>query len=168
MLLILYAPGIGYDRFVGHDLQIFSYHEGVFGGALVAHALSAAVKTVEDPKFLVQSLHCYYISAPKNNLDVVYHVTRLKDGRTISTRGVTATQGKKTVFSCLVSLSVEEKSDLGLTHTDCPMPVVQSIAPSDLTKSADVYLNLKMASFKGFPVRFIYALNKLDVLNVAK
>ena len=124
---------------------------------------------MQDPKFLVQSLHCYYISAPKNNLDVVYHVTRLKDGRTISTRGVTATQGKKTVFSCLVSLSVEEKSDLGLTHTDCPMPEVQSIAPSDLTKSADVDLiNNIIVSLKGYPVRFIRALNKLDALNVAK
>ena len=161
-------PGIGYDRFVGHDLQIFSYHEGIFGGALVAHALSAAVKTVQDPKFLVQSLHCYFISAPNSNLDVVYHVTRLKDGRTISTRGVTATQGKKTVFSCLVSFSVEEKSDLGLTHTDCPMPKVHPIPQPGQTKFADVDLNINLVSFKGFPVRYIYALNKLEALNVAK
>ena len=149
---------------------------------------------MQDPKFLVQSLHCYFISAPKNNLDVVYHVTRLKDGRTISTRGVTATQGKKTVFSCLVSLSVEEKGDLGLTHTDCPMPEVQfwhravlasirhdssglhppsvlaSIGqfwpPSDMTKFADVFPNLPL----NIPINEIkiIALNKSEALNVAK
>ena len=119
---------------------------------------------MQDPKFLVQSLHCYFISAPNSNLDVVYHVTRLKDGRTISTRGVTATQGKKTVFSCLVSFSAEEKSDLGLTHTDCPMPEVQSIPPSDLTKFADVYPKLPL----NIPIDKIIALNKSDALNVAK
>ena len=151
-------------------MQTFRYqgYEITFGGALVAHALSAAVKTVEDPKFLVQSLHCYFISAASSNLDVVYHVTRLKDGRTISTRGVTATQGKKTVFSCLVSFSVEEKSDLGLTHTDRPMPKVHPIPQPDQTKFVDVDLNMNVVSLKGFPVRFLYALNKLDALNVAK
>ena len=65
--------GIGYDRFVGHDMQTFEYGNATitYGGALVAHALSAAIKTVEDPKFLIQSLHCYYVGAPNSNLDVV-------------------------------------------------------------------------------------------------
>ena len=94
-----------------------------YGGQVVAQALSSAVKTVEDPNFLIQSIHCYFNSAVKHE-DVIYHVARLKDGRSISTREVRATQGGNTVFSCLVSLSAEEK-DIGLTHTDCVMPQVE-------------------------------------------
>ena len=100
---------------------------------MIARALYSAVRTVQDSKFLIQSAHCYFIGPVKLDDDVVYHVTRLKDGRTISTRGITATQGQKTVFSCLVSFSVEEE-DLGLTHTDCPMPEVDS-PPSKHNKS---------------------------------
>ena len=93
---------------------------------MIARALYSAVRTVQDPKFLIQSAHCYFIGPVKLDDDVIYHVTRLKDGRTISTRGVTATQDQKNVFSCLVSFSVEEKEELGLIHTDCPMPEVDS------------------------------------------
>ena len=129
MLQILYylSLAIAQDQFVGRVGPGKSV-ERAFGGHVVAQALSSAVKTIEDPKFLIQSLHCYYNSAVKTYQDVIYHVTRLKDGRTISTRGVRATQGAKTVFSCLVSFSVEEKEDLGLTHTDCPMPEVEQIS----------------------------------------
>ena len=72
-----------------------------YGGQVVAQALSSAVKTVEDPNFLIQSIHCYFNSAVKHE-DVIYHVARLKDGRSISTREVRATQGGNTVFSSLV------------------------------------------------------------------
>ena len=94
-----------------------------YGGHVVAQALSSAVKTVEDPSFLIRSVHCYF-NSPVKREDVIYHVSRLKDGRSISTREVRATQGEKTVFSCLVSLSAEEKEDIGLTHTDHVMPQV--------------------------------------------
>ena len=161
--------GIGYDRFVGHDMQTFEYGNATitYGGALVAHALSAAIKTVEDPKFLIQSLHCYYVGAPNSNLDVVYHVTRLKDGRTISTRGVTATQSRKIVFSCLVSLSVEEKDELGLSHTDCPMPQVHPLPQPGQTKFADVHPHSKVP-LNRFPFQQLFVSNKSDDMNVAK
>ena len=148
-------------------MQTFAYGKATFGGALVAHALSAAVKTVEDPKFLIQSLHCYYVGAPNSNLDVVYHVTRLKDGRTISTRGVTATQDQKTVFSCLVSLSVEEKNELGLSHTDCPMPQVHPLPQPGQTEFVDVHPNTKVP-LNGFPFKAVFPSNTSDAMNVAK
>ena len=127
---ILLSPlslAVAHDQFVGR-VRPGRSAERAFGGHVVAQVLTSAVKTIEDPKFLIQSLHCYYNSAVKTYQDVVYHVTRLKDGRTISTRSVRATQGEKTVFTCLVSFSVVEKEDLGLTHTDCPMPDVEWIS----------------------------------------
>ena len=117
----MFTTGLGGDQFLGHvDLIV---NGRAYGGQILAQALSSAVKTVEDPNFLIQSVHCYFHSLVKRE-DVIYHVARLKDGRSISTRKVRATQGEKTVFSCLVSLSVEEKEDIGLTHTDHMMPQV--------------------------------------------
>ena len=113
--LYVSAPGnkMGSGRVVGQ----------AYGGQVVAQALSSAVKTVEDPNFLIRSVHCYFNSAVKRE-DVIYHVVRLKDGRSISTKEVRTTQGGNTVFSCLVLLSAEEK-DIRLTDTDCVMPQVE-------------------------------------------
>ena len=141
-MIALFTAALGNDRFVGRT------HLGLtraYGGHVIARALYSAVRTVQDPQFLIQSAHCYFISPVMLDEDVVYHVTRLKDGRTISTRGVTATQGKKTVFSCLVSFSVEEKEDLGLTHTDCPMPEVDSPPVSKQKYN----LSMRPVMFKG-------------------
>ena len=110
---------------MGKNLLGGSYgRQRAFGGHVVARALSCAVRTVEDPKFLIRSVHCYYIRPVNCDSEVIYHVARLKDGRSISIRGVRATQGEKTMFSCLVSLSAEEKEKIGLTHTDRVMPQV--------------------------------------------
>ena len=137
MILPALNTALGNDQFVGRKFIGFSR---AYGGHVIARALYSAVRTVQDSKFLIQSAHCYFIGPVKLDDDVVYHVTRLKDGRTISTRGVTAIQGQKTVFSCLVSFSVEEKEDLGLTHTDCPMPEVDSPPSKHKTKSWPIWI----------------------------
>ena len=144
---IHFTAVLGNDRFVGRTHLGFTR---AYGGHMIARALYSAVRTVQDPQFLIQSAHCYFISPVKLDEDVVYHVTRLKDGRTISTRGVTATQGKKTVFTCLVSFSVEEKEDLGLTHTDCPMPEVD--CPESKHKDEPLSLNVESATTNGMPL----------------
>ena len=143
------TAAIGNDRFVCRD---YFHFNGIFayGGDVIARSLYSALKTVQDPQFLIQSAHCYFNSPVKLDEDVVYHVTRLKDGRTISTRGVTATQGEKTVFSCLVLFSVEEKTDLGLTHTDCPMPNVDS--PKSKQKEECLSLKLESATTNAMPL----------------
>ena len=117
---------------MGRDLLVLNKNfRRAIGGQILAQALSSAAKTVEDPKFLLQSVHCHYIRPVNSDSEVIYHVARLKDGRSISIRGVRATQGDKTVFSCLVSLSAEEKEDIGLTHTDRVMPQVHPIPQSE-------------------------------------
>ena len=125
------------------------------GGQVLAQALSSAAKTVEDPKFLLQSVHCHYIRPVNSDSEVIYHVARLKDGRSISTRGVRATQDEKTVFSCLVSLSAEEKEDTGLTHTDRVMPQVHPIPRSE-TESVAVDPK-SQASFAHIPLNVVFS-----------
>lgn len=112
------------DYFLGRDLLGFKTGRGAYGGHVLGQALNAAVKTVDNPKFIIRSAHCYYLRPVKINTDVVYHVTRLKDGRSVATREVTATQAEKNVFSCLTSFSMEDTEEVGLYHTDQQMPQV--------------------------------------------
>ena len=110
------------DRFLGRDLLEFQI--GAYGGHVVSQALNAAVKTMDNAKYLIRSVHCYYLNPVKVDTDVIYHVARLKDGRSVSTRGVRATQGEKEVFNCLASFSVEETEQMGLCHSGHLMPQV--------------------------------------------
>ena len=166
VLYCLLYTGIGSDHFVGHGLTRFMEGRSAFGGHLVAQALSSAVKTIEDPKFLLQSVHCHYIRPVNSDSEVIYHVARLKDGRSISTRGVRATQVDKTVFSCLVSLSAEEKEDIGLTHTDRVMPQVHPI-PNGETEGAAVELRSGIM-FAHFPVKAFCSVSTPSTVNEAR
>ncbi|KAI8093165.1 HotDog domain-containing protein [Halteromyces radiatus] len=77
---------------------------GVFGGCIVAQALRAAWYTVPD-NFHIHSLHSYFILAGDVDIPVIYNVQRLREGRSFSTRFVTATQRGKPIFVCSCSFS---------------------------------------------------------------
>ena len=62
----------------------------------------AAVKTVDNPGFLLHSVHCYFVD-PTQPKPVIYEVDRSKDGRSFCTRAVKAFQDEKVVFHCLAS-----------------------------------------------------------------
>jgi acyl-CoA thioesterase 8 len=62
------------------------------GGQLVAQSLHAAMKTVPD-KYAVHSQHCYFLLAAKADQNIIYHVTRVRDGKSFATRTVRAVQG---------------------------------------------------------------------------
>src|SRR5436190_2840056 len=91
LLSALELESLGDDRFrVQGEPGRF---DRVFGGQTVAQALLAASATVtgKDP----HSLHAYFVEggAPGEPLDLV--VERVRDGRSISTRTVTVTQGAR-------------------------------------------------------------------------
>ena len=51
--------------------------------------MQAAIKTVNDKAFTVHSLHCYFL-LPTKVRDIIYHVDRLRDGRSFISRAVRA------------------------------------------------------------------------------
>jgi acyl-CoA thioesterase II len=89
----------------------------VFGGQVASQGLVAAARTVarERP---VHSLHAYFLRPGDTSIPIVYEVERLREGRSFSSRRVTATQGKRTIFYLSASFQVDEQ---GLEHQD-PMP----------------------------------------------
>jgi len=79
---------------------------GVFGGTLVAQSLFAAIKTVTDA-FVPTSLHSNFLIGADAKNPVYYHVTRLRDGRSFSTREVKAYQKDRVIFTQTVSFTLK-------------------------------------------------------------
>ena len=79
----------------------------VFGGQVIGQAMVAACRTVEGR--LPHSLHCYFILPGDPQIPIIYEVERLRDGKSYSTRRVTAIQHGNAIFSIMVSFHAEEE-----------------------------------------------------------
>src|SRR5262249_41263267 len=71
----------------------------VFGGQVIGQAMVAACRTVEGR--LPHSLHCYFILPGDPQIPIIYQVERLRDGKSYSTRRVTAIQHGNAIFSTM-------------------------------------------------------------------
>src|SRR5690348_650475 len=107
----------------------------IFGGQVLGQALSAAVQTVAADRH-VHSLHGYFIRAGDVRRPIVYQVERLRDGKSFTTRRVSAVQEGETIFSLEASFQIEEA---GFEHQDA-MPEVP--APEALRSERDMALEV--------------------------
>ena len=94
-----------------------------FGGQFLAHTLRAAQLTVDDDRF-VHSTHSYFLRPGDVNTSTELVVERVRDGRSFSTREVTAYQDEVEMFRTVISFHVPEP---GLDwsppkHFDVPGP----------------------------------------------
>src|ERR1035437_2952939 len=80
----------------------------VFGGQVIGQAMVAACRTVEGR--LPHSLHCYFILPGDQQIPIIDEVEQVRDGKSYSTRRVTAIQHGHAIFSSMVSFHVEEAS----------------------------------------------------------
>ena len=81
----------------------------LFGGLIAAQALAAAGATVPSDR-LPQSLHAYFIKGGRVGVDVVYTVETTRDGRSFTTRRVTASQDGEPIFEMLASFHRPEET----------------------------------------------------------
>ena len=101
----------------------------VFGGQVLAQALVAARRTVEDVEGQpreAHSFHGYFILPGDLKAPIVYFVDRLRDGRSFSTRRVTAIQHGSAIFNLSASFHVDEK---GPAHQ---APIAEVPQPDEL------------------------------------
>ena len=101
----------------------------VYGGQVVAQALMAASKTVDDSR-LCHSLHSYFIRPgdPAHSID--YQVERDRDGASFTTRRVVALQKGRPIFNMAASFQTQET---GLAHgSAAPQVPVAADLPSEL------------------------------------
>ena len=91
----------------------------VFGGQVAGQALVAACRTVPADR-PVHSLHAYFIRPGDPSVPIVFLVDRVRDGRSFTTRRVSAVQHGKAIFTLSASFHHPEP---GLEHAN-PMPGV--------------------------------------------
>ena len=90
----------------------------IFGGHVIAQALTAAYRTVEDRS--CHSLHAYFIRPGDLSIPVIYEVDRSRDGGSFTTRRVIAIQHGRQIFNLAASF---HKAEDGWNHQH-PMPNV--------------------------------------------
>lgn len=79
----------------------------VFGGHVCAQALRAAHLTVTTDH-RVHSLHSYFLRPGKPEVPILYSVTRIRDGRSFTTRDVVAIQNGEVIFDLSASFQTAE------------------------------------------------------------
>ena len=152
------------DRLVGLlnleqiELNIFrgrspdDRRQRVFGGQVAGQALVAAGRTVPADR-PVHSLHAYFIRPGDPSVPLVYIVDRVRDGKSFTTRRVSAIQHGKTIFTLSASFHHDE---VGPVHA-VAMP---QVPPPESVVPAVERLEKLMP---GTPVRELFASNPIDL-----
>ena len=123
----------------------------VFGGQVAGQALVAAGRTVPADR-PVHSMHAYFIRPGDPAVPLVYIVDRVRDGKSFTTRRVSAIQHGKTIFTLSASFHHDEP---GPVHAIAMPPVPQ---PESVLPVAE-----RLANLPGAPVRRLFENNPIDL-----
>jgi acyl-CoA thioesterase-2 len=134
LISLLDLVDLGQDKYQGVSPQ--NGWKRVFGGQVVAQALSAAGKTVVGRT--AHSLHAYFILGGDPAMPIRYDVERIRDGGSFTTRRVIAIQDNGPIFAMIASF---HKDEPGFDH-QIPMPKVTS--PESLPTEAELKTMLPM------------------------
>lgn len=104
-----------------------SFPPRVFGGQVLAQALNAATRTVDEAR-MAHSMHGYFLRPGNPEKQIVYEVDPIRDGRSFTTRRVVAKQDGIAIFNTSISFQVFEE---GLEH-QMEMP---DVAPPESLES---------------------------------
>lgn len=111
---------IGGQQYKGHHLDFAT--RSVYGGQMVSQAMVAAQSSVKVHQ--LRSLHSYFLEPGDKTRPVIYSVQKVRDGRTFSSRYVTAHQESKVIFE--MSALFQQEGPEGLSHQadmpDVPQP----------------------------------------------
>ena len=120
LIALLELEALEHNIYRGRNRDIGSGR--IFGGQVLAQSLVAARRTVEGDR-PAHSMHGYFILAGDLEIPVVYFVDRLRDGRSYTTRRVTAIQHGRAIFNMSASFhSAEEGPSHQVEMPDVPPP----------------------------------------------
>ena len=134
--------------------SVFSPESGnwqrTFGGHVAGQTLVSAVRTV-DPRFLVHSLHGYFLRPGDAKAPTIFIVERIRDGGSFCTRRVNAIQHGETIFAMSASFQTDQS---GIEHQDA-MP--SAPPPDDLPglQSMKVFDDAGFRQFEEWDVRIV-------------
>ncbi|MGH3542207.1 MAG: acyl-CoA thioesterase II [Mycobacterium sp.] len=134
--------------------SVFSPESGnwqrTFGGHVAGQSLVSAVRTVE-PRYLVHSLHGYFLRPGDAKASTIFLVERIRDGGSFCTRRVNAVQHGQTIFSMSASFQTDQS---GIEHQDA-MPAAPP--PDDLPglHSMKVFDDAGFRQFEEWDIRIV-------------
>jgi acyl-CoA thioesterase-2 len=108
----------------------------IFGGQVLAQALNAAIRTVEEDDRIAHSMHAYFLRPGNPAKQIVYEVDPIRDGRSFTTRRVVAKQDGRAIFNTSISFHIHEE---GVSH-QIDMP--DAPAPEDLQSDHDFWTEM--------------------------
>jgi acyl-CoA thioesterase-2 len=123
----------------------------VFGGQVAGQALVAAGRTVEGDR-PVHSLHAYFLRPGDMKVPILYQVDPLRDGRTFTTRAVTAIQHGRPIFH----LSASFQADVDGAEHQADMP--EAPDPESLPTTRERIL----ADRENLPPEFVARMSERD------
>ncbi len=144
MRRILTLESVGDDVFRGES-NIAAPR--IYGGQALGQSLAAAGLTVDSDR-QAHSLHGHFIHPGRSDIPVEYHVERLRDGGSFTTRHVRAVQGDRTIFVATASF---QRPETGLEHQQ-PMSE-PAIPPEQLPQFEDSMSTLELGE-AGWLLRF--------------
>lgn len=140
----------------------------VFGGQVMAQAMNAASRTVDNDRDL-HSFHSYFLRPGNPDKQIIYDVDPIRDGGSFTTRRVVAKQDGQAIYNCSLSFMKHEE---GYHHED-PMPDVAP--PDDLETEQDFVARLAaMHSEDGIAIPYVFPeidirrLDRVDPVNTQK
>jgi acyl-CoA thioesterase-2 len=145
LLAILDLEQLDLNLFRGRSPQ--AGWQRVYGGQVIGQALVAAVRTVDAGR-PPHSMHAYFLLPGDPQVPIIYDVDPIRDGRSFTTRRVTARQHGHAIFSMLVSFHANEP---GLEH-QAQMPKV----PGAETLPNEAEMRQKLLPTMPDPVRRYY------------
>ncbi|RAV16262.1 acyl-CoA thioesterase II [Mycolicibacterium sp. GF69] len=93
----------------------------IFGGQLLAQAVYAASRTVNE--HVPHSLHAYFVQTGASDTPVDISVEAIRDGRSMATRRVTIAQGDRTLLTAMASFHTNAtEPELDRSHPEVPAP----------------------------------------------
>ena len=102
LLELLELEELDTDLYRAHNPSHVEGRHRLFGGQVAAQALRAATLTVPEERF-PHSLHGYFLRPGRSDMPTIVRVDRDRDGRSISSRRVTALQAGQVIFSMSAS-----------------------------------------------------------------
>lgn len=135
LVLLLDLQPRGGDRFIGRRKK--NGVGRVFGGQVIAQALSAAERTVDESRN-AHSLHAYFLRGGSEDHETDFRVKRDFDGGSFSNRRVVASQQGNAILNLTASF---QRPQEGLEHQHPAMPDVPG--PDEL--KSDITLRREIA-----------------------
>ena len=108
LIQVLRPTPVGDDRFEAQNMHPEAFR--VYGGQVLAQAISAAVQTV-DSRRVLHSQHAYFLRPGDPRKPIELEVERARDGASFSARRVVAKQSGKPILGSSMSFQMPSSGD---------------------------------------------------------